>query len=65
MQAGKVITQAKAMLRMVFAFTPERFAHIVPATPDESTCVVLTGNPNTSAIPMVLIATNSAEAPWP
>jgi hypothetical protein len=35
----------------------------VPATPDDSTCVVLTGNPNQSAAPIVNMATISADAP--
>ena len=43
----------------------ERFAAIGPATPDESTCVVLTGRPNQSASPIVPIATSSADAPCP
>src|SRR5262249_58578747 len=43
---------------------PERLAAIVPATPDDSTCMVETGSPNMSAAAMVLIATTSALAPW-
>ena len=38
---------------------------IVPATPEDSTWVVDTGMPNTSAAPMVAAATSSAAAPWP
>ena len=38
---------------------------MVPATPEDNTCVVLTGSPKRSAAPMVVIATNSALAPWP
>ena len=44
---------------------PVWFAAIVPATPDERTCVVLTGKPNQSAAPMVNMAVISAAAPWP
>ena len=44
---------------------PEAFAHMVPATPLESTCVVLTGMPNESAIAMVVAATSSAAPPCP
>jgi hypothetical protein len=36
---------------------------MVPATPDDSTWVVETGRPNTSAAPIVAAATSSAEAP--
>jgi len=43
--AGRVSTQAISRLRMVDICRPERFAAIVPATPDESTCVVETGRP--------------------
>lgn len=39
-------------------------ATIEPAIPDESVCVVLTGNLNPEAKPMVTAATSSAEAPW-
>jgi hypothetical protein len=35
---------------------------MVPATPEESTCVVLTGRPNPSAAPMVTMAVISAAA---
>ena len=44
----------------MFICRPELFAAIDPATPDESTCVVLTGRPRTSAAPMVTIAVISA-----
>ena len=43
--AGRVSTQAISRLRMVDICRPERFAAIVPATPEESTCVVETGRP--------------------
>lgn len=43
--AGNVSTQASPMLRSVRICRPEPFAAIVPATPDESTCVVETGRP--------------------
>jgi hypothetical protein len=33
---------------------------MVPATPDDNTCVVLTGKPKPSAAPMVAIAVISA-----
>jgi len=42
---------------------PDLLAHIVPATPLASTCVVLTGMPNESAMPIVTAATNSAAPP--
>jgi hypothetical protein len=44
--------------------SPLLFAAIVPATPELSTCVVLTGSPQLSAAKIVPIATNSAVAPW-
>jgi hypothetical protein len=37
------------MLRIVPPWTPEPLAAIVPAMPDDSTCIVLTGKPNMSA----------------
>nr|MBA2815108.1 major facilitator superfamily transporter [Candidatus Pantoea persica] len=40
----------------------DRLAAMLPATPDESTCVVETGRPKLSAAPMVAIATSSALA---
>jgi hypothetical protein len=49
-------------LRTVDHCRPERLAAIVPATPDDSTCVVETGRPYMSAAAMVDIATSSAEA---
>ena len=61
--AGSVSTQAISRLRMVAICRPEPFAAMVPATPDDSTCVVETGRPNTSAAPIVAAATSSAEAP--
>ena len=61
---GRVSSHASAMLRMVPPLTPERCASIVPAMPDDSTWVVETGSPNTSAAPIVPMATSSAEAPW-
>ncbi len=63
--AGSVSTQAIAMLRTVDHCMPEPFATIVPATPDESTCVVETGRPKPSAAPIVAAATIYAAAPWP
>ena len=44
---GRVSTRASARLRKVDIFTPEPLAAIVPATPEESTCVVETGRPET------------------
>src|SRR5579859_3203620 len=63
-EAGSVSTQARIMLRIVSHCRPEPFAAMVPATPDDSTWVVLTGRPNMSAAPIVVIATSSADAPW-
>jgi hypothetical protein len=45
MDAGKVSTQAISMLRTVDHCRPEPLAAMVPATPDDSTCVVETGKP--------------------
>ena len=41
--AGRVKIQARAMLRMVDSCKPLPLAIMVPATPDERTCVVETG----------------------
>ena len=62
--AGRVSTQAINRLRTVDICNPDRFAAMVPATPDDSTCVVETGKPNMSAAPMVVMATSSAAPPW-
>lgn len=43
--AGSVKIHAAAMFRMVENCSPLLFAAIVPATPELSTCVVLTGSP--------------------
>jgi hypothetical protein len=43
--------------------TPAPDAAIVPATPDEMMCVVLTGSPENPAVPINTAPTNSAEAP--
>ena len=51
------------MLRTVDICRPDFCAAIVPAMPEESTCVVDTGKPNADDAPMVVIATSSAEAP--
>src|SRR5439155_8419274 len=64
MVAGSVSSQASMIFFSVPPRTPEPFAHIDPATPDDNTCVVLTGRPPKSARPIVLIATSSAHAPW-
>ena len=45
MAAGSVSTQAIARLRIVASCKPEPLAAMVPATPEESTCVVETGRP--------------------
>ena len=42
---------------------PTPLATMVPVTPEDRTCVVLTGKPKTAAKPIVVIATNSEEAP--
>ncbi|MNH41855.1 hypothetical protein D3C79_1034320 [compost metagenome] len=51
-------------MRRVDICRPERLAAMVPAMPEDSTWVVETGRPKASAAPMVVIATNSALAPW-
>ncbi|MEH1782598.1 MAG: hypothetical protein V7K67_33685 [Nostoc sp.] len=51
------------MFLIVFACRPEPLAAIVPATPDDNTCVVLTGSPKRSRVPIVTAATISAAAP--
>jgi hypothetical protein len=53
MAAGNVITHANAMLRTVESCNPEPFAAMVPATPEDSTCVVETGSPYMSAAAIV------------
>jgi hypothetical protein len=45
MAAGMVSTHASARLRTVDICSPDPLLAIVPATPDDSTCVVDTGNP--------------------
>ena len=44
-ETGKVRIQASARLRTVRHCSPEPFAAMVPATPEDSTWVVLTGKP--------------------
>jgi len=44
-ETGRVSTQAISRLRIVPHCKPEWLAAIVPATPDDKTWVVLTGNP--------------------
>ena len=61
--AGSVSTHAMSRLRTVDICSPDRFAAIVPATPDDSTCVVDTGSPYMSAAAIVTAATSSADAP--
>ena len=65
MHTGKVSTQASKTLRKVCICNPDLLAAIDPAMPEESTWVVLTGSPYQSASPIVIMATNSAEAPCP
>src|ERR1700739_2309455 len=60
---GNVNTHAAAMLRSVDICRPLRLAAMVPATPELSTWVVLTGKPKLSAAEIVAIATSSAQAP--
>ena len=43
---GSVSTQAMSRLRTVDICRPEPLATIVPATPEERICVVLTGRPS-------------------
>ena len=50
------------MLRNVDICSPEPFAAMVPAMPDESTCVVDTGSPYTSAAAMVAAESGRVEA---
>src|SRR3954468_15071401 len=61
--AGRVSTQAISRLRMVAICRPEPFVAMVPATPDDNTCAVGTGRPNTSAAPMVTAATDHGAQP--
>src|SRR5262245_26241578 len=63
MAHGRVRTQAISRLRTVSHCRPDPLAAMVPATPDDRTWVVETGSPNTSAAPIVPMATRSAEAP--
>ena len=49
-------THAISRLRTVSHYHLERFATIVPAIPDDSTWVVLTGGLKWSAAPIVAIA---------
>jgi len=62
MAAGSVNTHAISRLRTVAHCSPEPFAAIVPATPDDNTCVVETGSPYISAAAIVPAATTSAQA---
>jgi hypothetical protein len=57
-EAGRVNTQARPILRTVSPWMLERLAHMVPATWEERTWVVLTGMRATSASPIVTPATN-------
>jgi hypothetical protein len=62
--AGSVSTHAKAMLRTVASCSPEPFAAMVPAMPEDRTCVVETGKPRPSAAAIVAAAVISAQAPY-
>lgn len=65
MVTGSVSIHASKMFLMVSGlrfFIPFE-ATMLPAIPDDNTCVVLTGSLKNVANPMVLAATNSAEAP--
>ena len=42
-EIGSVNTHAIIRLRTVAHWRPDLLAHIVPATPDDSTCVMLAG----------------------
>ena len=61
--AGSVRTQANAIRFKVAGCTPDLFATMVPAIPEERTWVVLTGICRRSAAAIVMAATSSAEAP--
>ena len=63
MAAGRVSTHAIAMLRTVANCSPDPFAAMVPAMPEESTWVVDTGSPYPSAAAIVAAAVISAQAP--
>ena len=63
MQTGSVRIHAMKMFRKVAIWRPDLFAAMVPATPEDRTCVVLTGSPKWSAARIVHIATNSADPP--
>ena len=60
-EAGKVNTQAAARFRIVLHCRPEPFAAIVPATPEVSTWVVLTGKWSAVADWISVIATSSSD----
>jgi hypothetical protein len=63
---GKVISHAIRIPLTVFIlrFLIPFVATIEPATPEDSTCVVLTGTPNIVESPIVVAATRLALAPW-
>ncbi len=64
MHTGRVSTHASNRLRRVAICRPDLLAAMEPATPEESTCVVLTGRRRSGQPrPMVIMATNSAAAP--
>ena len=61
--AGSVSTQASSRFLSVPICYPDELSIIVPSTPEDKTCVVLTGRPSPSAAPIVAIAVISAAAP--
>jgi hypothetical protein len=63
--AGGVDIRPSAMLRRVDHCMPEPLAIIVPATPDESICVIDTGRPRPSAAPKVEIDRDPGQEPRP
>ena len=64
-ETGSVRTQARAMLRTVppCKFLMPLLATMLPAIPYESTWVGLTGTFNADAMPIMMAAVNSADAP--
>ena len=61
--AGSVRIHASKIFWIVLPWIPDLLAHIVPAIPEDRTCVVLTGMWKKSARPIVIAATVSAAAP--
>ena len=63
MVTGKVISQAIAIREIMPYLSPAPEATMVPAMPEVTMCVVLTGKPVNPAVPISNADTNSAEAP--